>query len=70
MFFLYNIYRTYTDENKIMAKETIMVAVRLDPKEHEQVIKLTKQEDLTISQIIRRALRDYVKKMLIVDKEE
>ena len=53
-----------------MAKETIMVAVRLDPKEHEQVIKLTKQEDLTISQVIRRALRDYVKKMLIVDQEE
>ena len=53
-----------------MAKETIMVAVRLDPKEHEQAIKLTKQEDLTISQIIRRALRDYVKKMLIVDKEK
>lgn len=44
-----------------MAKETDTVAVRLSPEEHAVLIAIAQEEDLSKSQILRKALRNFVK---------
>ena len=36
------------------------VTARIDESEKEKLLKIAKEEDLTISQIIRRAIKEYL----------
>jgi len=41
--------------------DTCSVSVRLDTETKEEMLKLAEDQDLTISQIIRRAIKQYLK---------
>jgi metal-responsive CopG/Arc/MetJ family transcriptional regulator len=45
-----------------MAKVGQSTAVRLDSKARIEIDKIVKTEDLTVSQVIRRAVREYLDK--------
>lgn len=41
--------------------DTCSVSVRLDTETKEEMLRLAEEQDLTISQIIRRAIKQYLK---------
>jgi len=41
--------------------DTCSVSVRLDTEIKEEMLKMAEDQDLTISQIIRRAIKQYLK---------
>ena len=38
------------------------IGIRLDEREKDQITKLAQKKDLTLSQIVRKLLRDYLNK--------
>ena len=41
--------------------DTCSVSVRLDTETKEEMLKIAEEQDLTVSQIIRRAIKQYLK---------
>ena len=47
--------------------DTCSVSVRLDTETKEEMLRLAEEQDLTVSQIIRRAIKQYLNKEDQVD---
>lgn len=41
--------------------DTCSVSIRLDVETKEAILKYAKEQDLTLSQVIRRAIKEYMK---------
>ena len=47
---------------------TTTITIRIDEKEKENLQKIAEEQDLTLSQVVRRAIKEYIRMNEIADK--
>jgi uncharacterized protein (DUF1778 family) len=52
-----------------MAKDNCSISLRLDTDTRDLLFKHAEEEDLSVSQVVRRAIREYIKENIDVEEE-
>ena len=51
-----------------MAKDNCSISLRLDAETRDLLFKHAEEEDLSVSQVVRRAIREYIKENIEADE--
>lgn len=51
-----------------MAKDNCSISLRLDTETRDLLFKHAEEEDLSVSQVVRRAIREYIKENIDADE--